>query len=130
MKIVIDTSALLAVLLDEPEREKLIVETEGYDLIAPNSLHWEIGNALSAMFKKKRINLKQAYSVLNSYSQIPIEFCEVNLFRALEISKTLNIYAYDAYILECARNHKVELITLDDLLKKNAIKLKISIKEI
>lgn len=72
MNIVIDTSALIAVIADEPERPKLIEVTIGTDLIAPQSVHWEIGNAFSAMFKRKRISLEQAEQALEIYHQIPI----------------------------------------------------------
>ncbi|MFQ5455563.1 MAG: hypothetical protein ACE5EA_05065 [Nitrospirota bacterium] len=38
----------------------MIELTNGADLIVPYSVHWEIGNAFSAMLKRKRITLKQA----------------------------------------------------------------------
>jgi predicted nucleic acid-binding protein len=50
MDIVIDTSALIAVIVAEPERDKIIELTTGNTLIGPGSIPWEIGNAFSAMF--------------------------------------------------------------------------------
>lgn len=58
--IVIDTSALIAVIVDEPERNKIIELTTGNKLIGPGSIPWEIGNAFSAMFKQKRMKLDEA----------------------------------------------------------------------
>lgn len=55
MDIVIDTSALIAVIVDEPQRTKIIEITSGNTLIGPGSIPWEIGNAFSAMFKQKRV---------------------------------------------------------------------------
>ena len=46
-EVVIDTSALIAVLTAEPARERLIARTQGAELLAPGSVHWETGNALS-----------------------------------------------------------------------------------
>ena len=43
MSCVIDTSAIIAVLLSEPERAALIRATKGAELVAPASVHWEIG---------------------------------------------------------------------------------------
>ena len=43
MDIVIDTSALIAVIVDEPERNKIIKLTTGNTLIGPGSIPWEIG---------------------------------------------------------------------------------------
>jgi predicted nucleic acid-binding protein len=45
MDIVIDTSALIAVNVGEPERSLIIQITEGNTLIGPGSIPWEIGNA-------------------------------------------------------------------------------------
>ena len=60
MEIVIDTSALVSVIVGEAERERIVEITTGNKLIGPGSIPWEIGNAFSAMFKKKRISLKEA----------------------------------------------------------------------
>jgi hypothetical protein len=49
MKIIADTNIFLAVALDEPEKERIVSLSEGFDLAAPNVLPFEIGNALSAM---------------------------------------------------------------------------------
>ena len=43
MDIVIDTSAIIAVIANEPEKPSLIRLTSGADLIAPASVHLEIG---------------------------------------------------------------------------------------
>jgi predicted nucleic acid-binding protein len=74
MKIVVDTSVVIAVITNEKHKEQLIVTTKGADLIAPSSLHWEIGNAFSAMFKRGRISLDQAKGAIKSYGDIPIRF--------------------------------------------------------
>ena len=60
MDIVIDTSALIAVLVDELKRTKIIELTEGNTLIGPGSIPGEIGNAFSAMFKQIRLTLGEA----------------------------------------------------------------------
>ena len=45
MNIVIDTSAIIAVIADEPEKARLIELTKGVTLVVPPSIKWEIGNA-------------------------------------------------------------------------------------
>lgn len=60
MDIVIDTSAIVAVIVDEPERGKIIKLTNGNALLAPGSIPWEIGNAFSSMFKQGRFDLEEA----------------------------------------------------------------------
>jgi uncharacterized protein with PIN domain len=49
MNIVVDTSVIIAVITNEPHKPQLIDITREVDLLAPLSLHWEIGNAFSAM---------------------------------------------------------------------------------
>ncbi len=113
MDLVVDTSVIIAVITNEKHKKKLIRVSKGADLIAPQSLHWEVGNAFSAMFKRRRISLEKAQEALLSYNQIPIRFLDVSLDRALELASSLELYAYDAYFIECARKYKAPLLTLD-----------------
>lgn len=53
--IAVDTSVILAVLLSEPSRSALIAATEGCSLITAPSLPWEVGNALIAGVRKRRL---------------------------------------------------------------------------
>ena len=116
MTLVVDASILLAVLTSEPERPKLIELTRDVDLIAPASVHWEIGNALSSMLKRGRITLVQAESILKNYEKIPIRFVEVSLHESIRISADRKIYAYDAFLIACARDQRCRLISLDKAL--------------
>ena len=77
MNIVVDTSVIVAVLVNEPERSKIVSLTIGMDLLAPGSVHWEIGNALSAMIKRRTIHAHQVETVLRAYKQIPIRLIDV-----------------------------------------------------
>jgi predicted nucleic acid-binding protein len=104
MEIDIDTSALLAVVAMEPERAELIRLTRGATLVAPSSVHWEIDNVLSAMFKRNAIELDDAVKMLEGYASIPIRLLDPPLRQAVELCRTLNIYAYDAYVIACATN--------------------------
>jgi predicted nucleic acid-binding protein len=116
MTLVVDASILLAVLMSEPERAKIIELTKGVDLIAPASVHWEIGNALSSMLKRGRMTLVQAESLLKNYEKIPIRFVEVSLHESIRISADRKIYAYDAFLIACARDQRCRLISLDKAL--------------
>lgn len=48
---------------------------------------------------------------IKSYQEIPIEIITIKMEGALEISHGFNIYAYDAYMLECAAESKSSLLT-------------------
>ena len=130
MNFVIDTSVIIATITNEKHKKQLVKITKGTDLIAPASLHWEIGNALSAMLRRKRISLEEARLALNHYSKIPIRFHEVDLNSALTIAEQLNIYAYDAYFLSCALSLKTCLLTLDQQMISKAKKIRVKVKEV
>lgn len=120
MRVVVDTSAVLAVVLNEPEKPLLIAATEGAYFLAPSSLHWEVGNALAAGFKKGRLTLTEAQAALAAYRQIAIHFDDIDLVDAVALAHRLNIYAYDAYVLACAKKHRCPILTLDKGLKDAA----------
>jgi predicted nucleic acid-binding protein len=130
MNVVVDTSILIAVLVGEPEKQKLINITRGKNLIAPASVHWEIGNALAAMFKRKRIRSDQIQKVLEAYNRIPIRFIDVDLETSLQIAAKFDLYAYDAYIINCARKNRCSLISLDKALCEAALKEQIDVLEV
>lgn len=110
---VIDTSAIIAVIANEPERQAIIAQAADSALIAPASVHWEVGNAFSAMFRRRRITLEQARLAIRSYERIRIRFMDIDLTQSLELSEQLDIYAYDAYVLASAFNLRLPLLTLD-----------------
>lgn len=130
MDIVIDTSALIAVIVGEPERNTIIELTKGNTLIGPGSIPWEIGNAFSAMFKKDRLTLYEAQNGFSIFANIPIRYVDPDFINSLTISKQTNLYAYDAYFLDCAARHKAPLLTLDQKLLTAAKKINIAVMEV
>jgi len=130
MNIITDTSVIIAVIAGEPERNALIDQTKGADLLAPPSVHWEIGNALSAMLRRKRIALDIALEAIAAYQQIPIRFVDVDLQDVLHVADTLGIYAYDAYLIQAALKYRAPLISLDAYLIECAKKRDVNIIEV
>jgi predicted nucleic acid-binding protein len=113
MDLIVDTSVIIAVITNEDHKNRLIAISRGMDLIVPSSIHWEIGNAFSALFKRNRISLRQATSALAAYSQIPVRLYDVSLSAALDLAHRFNLYAYDAYFIICALRHNSPLVSLD-----------------
>ena len=130
MDIIIDTSALIAVIVGEPERDRIIDITTGNNLIGPGSIPWEMGNAFSAMFKQNRITLKDAEKGYAIFRSIPIRFVEPDFINALKLSKKTNMYAYDAYLLDCAIRYKTPILTLDKKLLTIASNINIETLEV
>jgi len=129
VELIVDTSALLAVLLDEPERPALIARTQGAVLLAPGSVPWEVGNALIAGFRRKRLSAQQVRDAWTSFERIPLRLLPIVVAKALELAEQLGLYAYDAYILEAVRAHRVPLLSTDRRLRTAATKLGLEIWE-
>lgn len=130
MELVIDTSAILAVITEQPEKAALIRLTRGASLLAPPSVHWEIGNAISAMFKRRELDLGRGLKLLETYAAIPIRVSNVTLAQAVELSAQLRIFAYDAYIIACALNVRAPILTLDRSLAERARSLQLEVPEV
>ena len=114
MNVVSDTNIFLAVALDEPEKNRIIELTTNCNLTSPDILPYEIGNALSAMLKRKQLGEDEVVSAFQITSQIPVRLVSVDIQKALEIAINYNIYAYDAYFLLCAKTLSYPLITSSD----------------
>jgi predicted nucleic acid-binding protein len=130
MDIIVDTSVLIAVITNEPTRPRLIELTTDTHLLAPASVPWEIGNAFSAMLKRKRATLEQVHHAWQAYHHIPLRLLEVDIEQALTLAARYDIYAYDAYFLVCALQQKCVLLTLDGGLRQVAIQAGITILEV
>jgi predicted nucleic acid-binding protein len=129
MKIVADTNIFIAVALNEPEKKTIINLTEGHVLIAPKVLPYEIGNALTAMVKRKALHTDEAALAWDAIQSIPVDLRRIDIASALKIAMQHNIYAYDAYFLECALNQRSPLLTLDRQMKEVAAKIGIQVLE-
>jgi len=129
MELVVDTSALLAVLLGEPERPAIIARTQGAVLMAPGSVPWEVGNALIAGFRRRKLNARQVRDAWTSFERIPLRLPPVAVTKALELAEQLGLYAYDAYVLEAVRVYHVPLLATDKRLWTAAADLGLEVWE-
>jgi len=129
VNIIADTNIFLAIALEEPEKEFIIEMTSESDAHSPEILPYEIGNALTAMIKRKQISRKEALSAFEITRNIPVRLIPADIHKALEIAMKFNIYAYDAYFIQVAQYMDCPLLTLDKKLKEVAEKLNISLLE-
>jgi predicted nucleic acid-binding protein len=129
MKIIADTNTFIAVALNEPEKAKIIQLTEGHDLIAPDVLPFEIGNALTVMMKKCALKKEEVELAWEIVQQIPVDLRHTDIKSALSVAIKFNLYAYDAYFLQCAENLHSPLLTLDLGMQRVAREMGITILE-
>ena len=130
MQLVIDASAILAVLLREPQRDFLVAATMSTALLTPGSTPWEIGNALVAGWRRKRLSGEQVEAAWTSFQAIPLRFVDVDVHRSLRLAIEHGLYAYDAYVLEAALVRRISLLTLDQGLARAAAKAGVALVEV
>lgn len=130
MQVVIDASAILAVLLREPERDSLVAATASCALLTPGSTPWEVGNALIAGWRRKRLSPEQVDQAWSSFQAIPLRFVDVDVHRSLRLAIEHGLYAYDAYVLEAALVRRVQMLTLDQGLSRVADKAGVAVMEV
>ena len=126
----VDTSAILAVLLDEPEKQAVVEATMGIVICAPASLRWEVGNAATAGVKRRRLTSERARQLITDFEQVTIRELAIDVRRAVDLGLALSIYAYDAYILEAARSSGFPLLALYGPIRRNAKKLGLTLVEL
>ena len=129
MKIIADTNTFIAVALNEPEKSGIIRLTEGHDVVAPDVLPFEIGNALTAMMKKHTLERGEVASAWEAMQQIPVDLRPTDIESALGIATRFSIYAYDAYFLQCADSLRGPLLTLDGGMRGIAREMGITVLE-
>ncbi len=130
MNIVIDSSAIVAVIVAEPEKDTIIEATSGHALIGPGSIPWEIGNAFSAMIRQRRVSVSDAQRGMEILDDIPIQYVSVDMSNVMSIAAAENVYAYDAYFLDCALRHAAPLLTLDRKLGRLARTLGVNLVDL
>ncbi|HAG09769.1 MAG TPA: VapC toxin family PIN domain ribonuclease [Desulfotomaculum sp.] len=87
--------------------------TTGRSIISPEVLPYEIGNALIAMKRKGRLNDREILRAFDLSQRIAVRLVSVNIRDAIKIALRFNIYAYDAYYLQCCLENKLPFISLD-----------------
>jgi len=128
--IVADTNIFLSVALNEPERGRIIELTTDASISTPEILPYELGNALSAMVKRKRLTTAEALKAHKAVNLIAVRLVSIDIQASLRTAFEHNIYAYDAYFLQCATVYSLPLLTLDRRMKQVAEHLGLQVLEL
>ena len=128
MEIVLDASAIMAVIANEPERDFVIKNTRNSIIVAPSIISFEISNGLTRMMRKNIIDSKEKMiNLIKNFKKMPIKLEEIDIEKALEIAWDYKIYAYDACYLETAKRLNLTLLTFDGNMIKIGMDLGLNI---
>ncbi len=128
--VVIDTSVVLAVLLNEPTRPAIIALTKRRQVLVAPSLAWEVGNALVALVRRGRATAKDITGAWSSFNKIPLRVAPCDVPLSLQLAVAHHLYAYDAYVIEAARSARAPLMTLDARQREVAVACGVTILEV
>jgi predicted nucleic acid-binding protein len=127
MNVLLDASAIMAIILNEPNKKIVITLTKGSLLVSPVIVSYEIGNALISLYKRRKVTENEVLDAYNDFKKIPIRTVAVDMEKSFKIACKYNVYAYDAYYLETAKRLKLPLITFDIVMKDVALNMDIHV---
>jgi predicted nucleic acid-binding protein len=130
MAIILDACAIMAVLMEEPEKDAIIKLTQGSIVIVPNVIDFEIANALSKLYRRKILSENDVYETYFTYKKMPLQIKTVNINSSIGIFCKFSMYAYDSYYLEIASRLNLPLLTFDLNMKKAANDMNIKVLEV
>ena len=111
--VVVDASAIAAILFGEPAGDEMQVAVRGQNLIAPRLLRFEIVNIA---LKKRRLQPASVDAIilaLSSYTALAIREVDIAMVDVFATAAQSGLSAYDASYLWLARREGTKLITLD-----------------
>jgi len=119
--IVVDASALAAVVFEEPDAEEVAERLDAADRVVSVPLIWfELANIC---WKKIRQHPDQRAVLLQRFTSaaaLPIEIHDVEHPAIIELAVETGLTAYDASYLWVARTLNADLVSLDDPLMEAA----------
>ena len=113
MHVVVDASAMAAVLLLEPEGPAIRAHCEGETLIAPHLLDYELANVMRTRILRNPNDEVAARALGYVLPQLDIHRVSVPPAEILELSLRTGLTPYDAAYLWLAVHRDAELVTLD-----------------
>lgn len=113
--LVCDASVLFKLLVDESDSGLAKSLVASVEIIAPELVYAEIGNALWAYMRRTSITLSEAEALLEVLSRAPLNVQPIRpyLERALTIAHDLRHPIYDCVYLAISESLNVPLVTAD-----------------
>ncbi len=111
--VVVDASALGALVFGEPEGPQMAGRMSGVRIVAPALLWFELA---SICVKKARAHPEMREKILEAFdmaTKLPVEVVAVDHKEAVALAMKTGLTAYDASYLWLSRAMRVPLLTLD-----------------
>lgn len=114
MTLVVDASAIAAVLFAEDEGETIRAHVRGESLLAPQLIDYELANICWKRIRREPGAQLEMLSMLTGVDTLAIERVTVPPSEVVNLAVRTGLTAYDAAYLWLAMSRDVELVTLDN----------------
>lgn len=113
MTLVVDASAVAAVLFHEPDGATIDAHTEGESLIAPHLIDFELANICWKRIRREPSKGPALLTMLAGVDSLGIRRVAVPAMEVAALAVQTGLTAYDASYLWLALSQDLELVTLD-----------------
>ncbi len=111
--VVVDASAIAALVFVETEADAVADRLTGVDLVAPALLSYEIANVAAIKLRRRLITRASAETGLALFERLDVRLHAVEAAAAFAVASETTLTAYDAAYVWLAHALRVELVTLD-----------------
>lgn len=118
--VVVDASALAAVLFGEPRSREVEERLRGAVMVAPTLLPYELGNTCLKKIAQDPDRRSQLLEALSYYSRMEIQEIDVPPLEVMPMAGATKLSFYDASYLWLSRSLGAPLVTLDRRLEDAA----------
>ena len=118
--LVVDASAIAAVIFAEDDRLSVAQRLGGQFVIAPSLIVYELVNIALKKCKSGLLTPDQAASSLAEFFHFKVELHETDMEPCLRVALRHKLAAYDGSYLHLCRVNQAELVTLDRRLSRAA----------
>ena len=113
MRVVVDASAVAAVLFQEPEGATIAAHCEGEALLAPHLLDYELANVVRTRIRKHPDDELAVRIISHGLGALNIQRLAAPPAEVVQLALHTGLTAYDAAYLWLALDRDAELLTLD-----------------
>jgi predicted nucleic acid-binding protein len=111
--LVVDASAIAALLFLEPAAEEVAARLEGFDLASPSLLPYEIANVAAMKVRRSLMTSAAAAVALRHLGRLDIRLHAVGPAQAFEAASLSGLTAYDGAYVWLADALGAAIVTLD-----------------
>lgn len=111
--VVVDASAVAAILFGESAADGLVERLGTHELAAPSLLPYEVVSVAGGKVRRSEVSVDAAAFALAAFSRMRILFHEPDVLQVFRLTAGTRLTAYDAAYLWLARSLSADLVTLD-----------------